>query len=116
MSNSTQTDLSLFANLPFSLIQTILLYDSHYIIRNGKVLIINKLLTTDPRYAKLRSIPTKEMIDNITILNLYINPEKDYYIVYTDYSGYPAIQIQVLGYPEFSNNTVLLDAVEHIIT
>ena len=41
--------LSIFAKLPFDMIREILLYNTHYVIRNKKLICINRICKTDYR-------------------------------------------------------------------
>jgi hypothetical protein len=41
---------SIFANLPFDIIREILLYDTHYVIQNKKLICINRIPETDFRF------------------------------------------------------------------
>lgn len=48
---------NLFSNLPYDIIKYILLYDNHFILRNNKIICINKISKNDNRYKKLKDIP-----------------------------------------------------------
>jgi hypothetical protein len=56
--------------------------------------VINKISNDDERYCILQTIPEKEKHGESTIVYLWINDEKDYYIVYIDFE----IQVQILSY------------------
>ena len=47
----------IFANLPFDMIREILLYDTHYVIRNKKLICINKIPETDYRFTLYANVP-----------------------------------------------------------
>jgi hypothetical protein len=92
-------------NIPLEIVKHILSYDKRFVIRNGKIIQINRIDHNDKRYQLLMKLPVKEYypINNITYLYLSINDEKDFFITYKDYE----IQIQILLYKN-SNNIVWL--------
>lgn len=47
----------LFSKLPFDIIREILLYDSHFVIRNNKIVCINKIPKEDFRFMLYNNIP-----------------------------------------------------------
>jgi len=47
----------IFANLPFDMIREILLYDTHYLIRNNKLICIDKIPETDHRFTLYTNVP-----------------------------------------------------------
>lgn len=57
ITNSNTNENSIFANLPFDLIREILLYDSRFVVRNKRLIFIDKLLKTDFRFQLYNSIP-----------------------------------------------------------
>ena len=61
-----------------------------------KLMPINRIPKTDIRYTMLQTVPEKEYdeIDNMVYVYLWINDNKDYFMVYKNYS----IQLQTLLY------------------
>ena len=73
---------SIFANLPLDCVNYILSYDNRFSIRRG--IIVNKLLKTDKRYIPLLSIPNKFYMHGNTQVELQVNINKDFRIIYID--------------------------------
>ena len=48
---------TIFAKLPFDMIREILLYDSHFVIRNKQIICINKICKTDYRFILYANVP-----------------------------------------------------------
>lgn len=69
---------------------------------------INKISPEDIRYELLQTIPPKEYdaTDDTVYVYLYINDDKDYFMVYKNY----AIQLQTLFYYKNENRVHRLDA------
>jgi hypothetical protein len=47
----------IFSKLPFDMIREILLYDTHYVIRNKKLICINQIPETDYRFTLYTNVP-----------------------------------------------------------
>lgn len=74
--------------LPLDIIKYILSFDKRFIIRNNKILIINKINKKDYRYNILYNISEKKKYYDIkglfTSVRLYINKFKDFYLIIRD--------------------------------
>jgi hypothetical protein len=55
--NSNTNEYSIFVNLPFDIIKEILLYDSHFVLRNKRLIFIDKIPKSDFRFKLYNSIP-----------------------------------------------------------
>jgi len=53
----TTSSSFIFSQLPFDLIREILLYDSHFVLHNTKLVCINKIQHSDPRFLLYDNIP-----------------------------------------------------------
>ena len=76
------TNTNIFRNLPNDIINYILLYDDHFILRKGKIISI--IPKTDERYKKLLSIPKKKNTYGCDIsVYIPVNINKDLNITYS---------------------------------
>lgn len=55
--NKIKTHMNIFSRLPFDIIREILLYDTHYVIQNHKLICINRIPDTDPRLRLYSTVP-----------------------------------------------------------
>lgn len=88
--------------IPLDIVKHILSYDIRFVIRDGKIIQINKISENDERYEMLYRIPMKESDPHQNQDNnrpdswvyLSINDDKDYFLSYTNYE----IQLQTFDY------------------
>ena len=89
--------------IPLDIVKHILSYDIRFVIRDGKIIQINKISENDERYEMLYRIPMKEYDQDNDDQNnnrpdswvyLSINDDKDYFLSYTNYE----IQLQTFDY------------------
>lgn len=82
--------------LPMEIIKYILSFDRRFVIRNGKIIQINRIEKTNQIYNLLLTIPEKnyDPDDQVTYVYMNINEEKDYFLSYLNYE----IQLQTFRY------------------
>ena len=86
MSVSSSVSSSLFSKLPFDLIREILLYDTHFVVRNGaykkRIVCINKIPKDDYRFFLYDAVPrVYQLADNSWSVILVTKPHKKRYVM-----------------------------------
>jgi hypothetical protein len=76
-------DKNIFSKLPFDIIKYILLYNNYYILRNNKIIFINKISKEDNRYKILSKKPFIRKLRNNSWGVYLDNINKKYIVEYS---------------------------------